>query len=323
MATRGWDVKVRGLKAGLTGGIKPELLKWADLVVVEMTYSPKFIKACKHYGAKVIYELDDLMEKVSKMHYAHKDMNWWRTYLTYYCLKKVDAITCTNETLKKHYQWFNQNIHVLPNYVDLDFWDKPYLPNTSDTIRIGWIGGNSHKEDLLFLAPIMEEVLKKYKNAKFVCTGFGGTTSPNDWVTYNYGENLFENIPPEQYEFSLGVPMSVFPSKVPALRLDLAVAPVVENMFSRCKSECKLGEYGLNRIPGVYSRFLYKSVIDGETGFTAEENENEWFEKICYLIENKKERKKIGENARQWVIENWDFSKHAWRWKDLYESIIN
>ncbi len=323
MAFLGWNVKVRGLRAGVTGGVKQAEIDWADLVVVEMTYSPKFIKAIKKAGAKIVYELDDLMEKVSPMHYAYKDMNWWRTFLTYYCLTKVDAITCTVEPLKKHYQWFNQNIHVLPNYLDLEFWEKPYLPNTSDKIRLGWSGGNSHKEDLLFIAPVIEKVLKKYKNVKFICCGYGGTSSPNKWVEYNYGEDLFKNLPKEQYEFSLGAPMEVWPSKLASLRLDIGIAPVVENDFSRCKSNCKALEYGINHIPGVYQRFLYKdAVIEGKTGYLATAQE-EWYEKICTLIEmEEKKRKEMGENAYQYIKENFDFAKYAHKWAELYKSLL-
>jgi len=322
MASQGWNVKVRGLKAGKTGGVKDFELKWADIVVVEMTYSPDFIDAVKRAGAKIIYELDDLMEKVTKSHYAYKDMNWWRTFLTYYCLSKTDAITCTCEPLRKHYQWFNPNIHVLPNYLDLDFWEKPYLPNTSNTVRLMWAGGNSHKEDLLFIAPVIEKVLKKYKNVKFLAVGYGGTSSPDKWVEFNYGDDLFKNLPKEQYEFSLGAPMEVWPSKLAAMRADIAIAPVVKNVFSVCKSNCKALEYSINRIPGVYQRFLYKdAIVEGKTGFLATTKE-EWFEKICTLIEmTQEERRKMGENAYIHVKENFDFKKHAWRWQKLYEEL--
>lgn len=322
MAEQGWDVKVRGLKSGQTGGVKDTELMWADIVVVEMTYSPSFIKTIKKYGGKVVFELDDLMHKVTPRHYSYKEMSWWRKFLTYYCIFKTDAVTCTVQTLKDYYKWFSPNIHVLPNLLDLDFWEKPYLPNTSGKIRIGWIGGTSHNEDLEFIAPVLERITRKYPNVKFICTGFGGTSAPNKWVEFNYGKNFFENLPPEQYEFSLGAPFEAFPSKIASLRLDIAIAPVVENMFSKAKSECKFGEYSINRIPGVFSKFLYQSVIEKETGLTAEENEEDWFDKICYLIENEKERKRIGENAYSWVKENWDFKKQGWRWKELYESLL-
>lgn len=321
MASQGHNCKVRGLKAGNTGGVRSDEIKWANIAVIEMTYSPDFIKELKKNDVKIIYELDDLMEKVPKTHYAYKDMNWWRKFLTYWCLNRVDAITCTSEVLKNRYKWFNQNIYVLPNYFDLDFWHKPYLPNNSDQIRLIWAGGNSHKIDLQFIEPVIEKILKKYPNVKFVCCGYGGTSSPDKWVNYNYGEQLFKNLPPKQYEFSLGAPMEVWPSKLNSLRGDIAIAPVVEEPFAKCKSECKFGEYSLNKMAGVYSDFLYKSVKDGTTGLRAGENEEDWFNKISYLIENEQERKKIAENAYNWVINKWDFKKHAPRWERLYNKI--
>ncbi len=321
MAKQGWDVKVRGLKSSQTGGVKDIELRWADIVVVEMTFSPHFIDIIHKYGAKVVYELDDLMHKVTPKHYAYKDMNWWRKFLTYYCLSKTDVITCTVQALKDHYKWFNSNIHILPNLLDLDFWEKPYLPNTSKHIRIGWIGGTSHNEDLEFIAPVIERITKKYPSVKFICTGFGGTSAPNKWVEFNYGKNYFENLPPEQYEFSLGAPLEAFPSKIASLRLDIAIAPVVENVFSKAKSNCKALEYGINKIPGVYQRFLYKdAVIEGQTGYLATTPE-EWYDAICKLIENKN-RREMGDAAYKHIKSNFNFKDQAHKWLELYESLI-
>jgi hypothetical protein len=671
LANQGWDTKVRGLKHGKTGGIPGTEIRWADIVICEMLYSTDFVRVVKKSGAKIVYELDDLMEKVPKSHYAHADMNWWRTFKTYHTLWMVDAVTCTVPALKKHYRWFNKNIHIFPNYFDMNFWEKPYLPNTSDEIRLGWTGGNcfddrtevltdkgwklfkdldktekiatlnptneeieyqrptnyfedwyegkmakiemmhidllttpnhkllyakkgglkkdleykleeakkvfgkgfhlkkngiwrgknkehwtlpsqlttysddrepkkypevkfeiddwlkffgfwvadgwtststhegyplmqvgvaqskgdgcpleeirqimsrygfngrytkdkgqlrfcdkqlwkylrqfggahekfipqdikslppdklsiflkwylrgdgclsgnrkraytsskmladdlqeiglkvgvtsnirnrgkrktnfkcnhdqytvsfpktflkpyvrpkfqkwvdykgkiycvevpnhiiyvrrngkpvwsgnSHKEDLEFIAPVIKRVLGKYQNVKFVCCGFGGPSSAGDWVEFNYGTPIFGELPEEQYEFSLGAPMEVWPSKLASLRLDIGIAPVVEYHFSRCKSECKFGEYSLNRIPGVFQRFLYKSVKEGETGLTAGKDPDEWFEKICFLIDNEEKRKQIAENARAWVKRHWDFQDHAHKWAKLYNSLL-
>lgn len=324
MAKLGWDTKVRGLRSKKTGAVTDELLQWADIVVVEMTYSPKFIKACKKAGCKVVYECDDLMEYVTKDHYAHKEMNWWRTFLTYWVLTQVDVVTVTSEKLKQRYKWFNQNIHVLPNYLDLEYWEKPYLDNTSDTIRLGWIGGNSHKEDLRFIKPVIKSILKKNKNVKFVATGFGGKHSDNPWTEFDYGEALFKDLPQGQYEFSLGTPMEVFASKIPAMRLDIGIAPVVKNKFAEAKSNCKSLEYGINRIPAVYSDFLYRdSVVDGVTGLLAKEDLKEWEKKIQHLIDNtKEERQHMGSMSRALIRDNFNFERHVQKWAQVYESLI-
>jgi|TARA_Y100000296_G_C5174026_1_gene258966 glycosyltransferase involved in cell wall biosynthesis len=323
MASLGHDIKIRGLKSGETGGIPDGLLQWADIVVVEMVYSPTFINACHKAGAKIVYELDDMMERVPKTHYAYKEMNWWRTFLTYWCLWKSDAITTTTEVIKNRYKWFNDDITVLPNYFDISFWLKPHKPNTSDKIRLLWAGGNSHKLDLQFIAPVIKKILNKYKNVKFVCCGFGGTNSPDKWVQYNYGESLFKDLPQDQYEFSLGAPMEVWPSKLSSLRGDIAIAPVVEEPFAKCKSQCKYGEYSLNKIAGVYSKFLYKSVKDGVTGLVAKENKKEWFDKISYLIENEKQRKIMAQNAYEWTIKHSNFKKHAHKWANVYHRVAD
>jgi len=321
--TKKYDCRVRGLTMGNSGGVSSDDLEWADIVVMQMTYSPEFITACKKAGCKIVYEIDDLMQNVGKKHYAYNDMNWWRTFLTYYAIWKSDTVTVTNQKLKDTYKWFQPNIHVLPNYIDLPTWDKEYLPNTSKTIRLGWIGGNSHVEDLEFIRPVLKRILDKYPNVKFICTGMGGTPSPDPWVKFNYGESIFDDLPSEQYEYSLGYPMDVFPSKIPALRLDLAIAPVVQSKFSECKTPCKALEYGLNKIPGVYSNFLYKrhnAVLDGVTGYLVDNVEDDWFDALCKLIDNEAERREMGERARLNIIENFSFEAHASEWEEIYKA---
>jgi len=322
MGSVGWDVKVRGLRNGKTGGVSSDLLEWADLVVVEMVYSPDFIKACRKAGCKIVYEIDDLMQWVPKEHYAYKEMNWWRTFLTFYCLTKVDAIVVTNEKLKEAYKWFNSNIVVFSNYIDLEYWAKETYKNTGKKIRLGWAGGNSHKEDLEFIAPVLKNILKKYPNVKFVATGFGGKESDDPWTKYNYGSSPFKDLPQDQYEYSLGAPMEVFSSKLATMRYDIGIAPVVQNKFSECKTPCKALEYGINWVPGVYSEFLYKdAVIDGVTGYLAKEDPKEWEEKISLLIENK-EREKMGLSAFQYVVDKFSFNQHGHKWHELYDKVL-
>lgn len=319
----GHNVKVRGLQAGKRGGIPDADLRWANIVVVEMVYTPEFIKACHRAGAKIVYEIDDLMERVSPNHPAYEDMNWRRTYLTYKCLHMADAVTVTTQKLKDTYKWFNQNIYILPNLIDMEFWEKPYLKNDSDKIRLVWTGGTSHKDDLLFISPVIKKVLNKYPNVKFVVCGFGGTASPSDWVNYNYGEPLFRGINSKQYEFSLGVPMEVWSNKLASLRGDIGIAPVVHTKFNLHKSNCKSLEYGINHLPGVYSEFLYKdSMVDGKTGLLAKENEEDWFNKICWLIDHPEERKQMGEEAYKHVKDNFNFDLYGHKWLEVYNKII-
>ncbi len=321
--SRGHNVKVRGLQAGKTGGIPDADLQWASIVVMEMVYSPHFLKACHKAGAKIVYEIDDLMQEVSPNHPAFEDMNWRRTYLTYKCLHMADAMTVTTQKLKDTYKWFNSNIYVLPNLLDMEFWEKPQKTNDSDMIRLMWSGGTSHKDDMLFIAPVIKRVLNKYPNVKFVACGYGGTASPIEWVNYNYGEQVFKGINPKQYEFSLGVPMEVWPDKLNSLRADIGIAPVVQHRFSEHKSNCKALEYGINHLPGVYSKFLYHDAVkNNKTGFLVDEDPEQWFEKICWLIEHKKERKEMGEKAYSHIRNNFDFANQGYKWLDVYEKVL-
>lgn len=280
-------------------------------------------------GTKIIYELDDLYDQTTpQTNPSHK-----KTLLIQPMIEDIikvsDAMTVTNEPLREFYSKMNKNVFTLPNYMDFDgYWDTQLRKNETDTIRLGWAGGLSHKDDLQIVIPVIEKVLKKYPNVKFVYCGYGGMHDPNaPEIEAVYGEDLFRSIPRSRRELISGVPVEYWPKRLATLGLDIAIAPLVSGgdrgHWNECKTPIKWMEYATQQIPTVCSKIKYGEVVEhGRTGYLAE-TEDEWFDYICELIEDEKLRKTIGVNAYNEVKANHNLADHWKEWLEVYDGVLD
>lgn len=292
---------------------------WADIIILQSVFDQRIIKMAKEGGKKVIFEFDDLVDEVPPKHPAYESVMspLWRRDM-YRAIEQADILITTNENLKKRFEPLNKNIYIFPNYVDREYWEKPYNPNyDSDQIRMGWAGGISHAEDLEMIAPVVGKILEKCPKVKFVYCGDGGAWAQNKFHTFLYGEDHFTEIPPERREYVLSTPADNWADKLNSLQLDLAIAPLVKNNFSVCKTPIKWMEYGINKVPSVCQGFMYSQVIkDGVDGFLAE-TPDEWIKALSKLIESKQLRKKMGIAAYKKIIKDYDIKKHLSVWEDI------
>lgn len=314
------------------GAINANKIGWADVIVSEMVFDWRILNAIDGTNKKLIYEIDDLQEVTHNKHYAYKDTHGWqglkRRFYLYYFMSRANAFIVTNERLKKRYRWLThfgkkKKIFILGNYLNLPYWNRPRVENQSNMIRILWAGGNSHKIDFDYLKPIMEKVLRKYKNVKFVHMGFGGWSNPESPFTeYNHQPHEMKGLPYNQMHMEYGTDWQNYPTKLAQTQCDIAVAPLVENKFAKCKTPIKAMEYGMLHLPCVASTFMYKDVIiDGKTGYLAS-TQDEFYEKLCKLIEDESLRKEMGEAAYAHVVHNFDINKHINKWKQVFEYVL-
>lgn len=308
-----------------------QLLDWCDVLLLQMVFSKEVVKEARAKGKKVIFECDDLIHKTHEKHYAYKETDslWKRIkflWKIWGVLRNCNGFIVSNENLKKIYGWMCPRTFIFPNYIELDHWLKEPKKNHSDRIRILWAGSTSHTGDLEWVKPIIKVILDKYPKVQFIYIGHGGVPTDDLYAKFVYGEDIFGDLPRERRESLLGAPARVWPYILASLSADIAIAPLEKNDFNKYKTQCKYYEYGLNGLPAVYSKWFYTEV-NGEnfpvnkcTGFIAD-TPDEWISALSLLIENDILRNKIGENARQEVIEKYNFEDHAGRWQGFVESL--
>lgn len=322
-----------------------QLLENCDIAVVPRPVSDKMlnlIRVLKKMGKKVIADHDDNIFHINPMspHYGQSgtenvevvvdgekvkiwedgnnhggsetfdiEKNKERLKVAEECLVEVDAISTTTEELKKFYLQYNSEVHVLPNCIDLDLW-KPAKMEKDGRIRITWHGGCSHYMDLLSIKDSLTRIAKKFPQVKYVMCG-------------HEFKGIFKDVAEDQYEFHGWVPTVAHPYKQALLNSDIAVIPLHDDLFNRCKSAIKWTEYSALEIPSVVVNIPPYSpeVEHGKTGYLY--NNNEDFEDYLELMINyPMSRSDVAVAARHAVEDRFDAHSQAKLWADTYKMVM-
>jgi glycosyltransferase involved in cell wall biosynthesis len=214
-------------------------------------------------------------------------------------IKAAAAVTVGNEFLADYARQFNSEVYVLPTTVDINR-HRNLGENKSDRISIGWTGSHS-------TLPYFEAMLNLYKR-----------------LTEKYGE---------QIEFRLiGDPHLSMPSidlKAQAWKMqtevedlnqfDIGIMPLPDSPWTQGKCGFKALQYMACEIPCVLSPVGVNTEIveDGRNGLLASE-EDEWFEKLCLLIESSDLRKQLGKAGRQTVVGRYSMQAHQQTWLEIF-----
>lgn len=284
----------------------------SHIIIYRSPISPELLRLChlaKDYEKPVFFDIDDLvfdtvytdqlsytqgLDPVEKGNYDAGVRNYG------YMLENCDgAITSTNqlqEELKKYQSkvLLNRNL-ASDELIAISSQHIKDYSQPSDIVKIGYFSGSiSHNENFELIKPAIKQLLKKYSNVQLHIVGI--LDIPKDMKP-------FENqIVTHDY---------VDWDKLPALisEVDINLAPLVDSIFNRAKSEIKWIEAALVKVPTVASKIgaFSDEVVDGETGLLA--TDDEWLDKLESLVLSLELRQKLAESAYRAVLENCTLSK--------------
>ncbi len=212
----------------------------------------------------------------------------------------------------------NPRIEVVENAIDERlFRPRPVpAPAAGREIVIGFMGTHTHDQDLMMVLQPLREVLNAYRG-RVRLEIVGGVA---DAALLQAFEGLpVRRVEPAAYRY---------PEFIAWLReharWDLAIAPLEETPFSRCKSDLKFLDYGALGIPGVFSRLpVYESTVRHlETGYLAENTPEAWSAGLRQLLDDDALRRRIASNAREFVLRHRTLATCAGRWTDAIMEIV-
>jgi glycosyltransferase involved in cell wall biosynthesis len=201
-------------------------------------------------------------------------------------LKLADYVCTTTDIFAKEIQKHNKNTFVLPNGIDPR--ERQFTPKVekSDRLRIGWLGGSSHLQDLEILNGVVGRLKSDglLDKVQFVLCGFdlrgfitmidektGQRTQrkiePMESVWYRYEQIFTDNhsiVSPEYAEHLLSFTKDEFHNVAnePYRRVwtkpistyasnynlfDVSLAPLSEHLFNQVKSQLKVIEAGFHK----------------------------------------------------------------------------
>ena len=284
----------------------------SHIIIYRSPISPELLRLChlaKDYGKPIFFDIDDLVFDTlytDQLSYTkgllrHEKENYDANVRNYgYMLENCDgAITSTNQLQKelKKYQskvLLNRNL-ASDELISISSQFLKDYSHVSDVVKIGYFSGSiSHNENFELIKPAIKQLLKKYSNVQLHIVGI--LDIPKDMKP-------FENqIVTHDY---------VDWDKLPVLisEVDINLAPLVDSIFNRAKSEIKWIEAALVKVPTVASKIgaFSDMVIDGETGLLA--TDDQWFDKLEALVLSPELRQNLAESAYRAVLENCTLSK--------------
>lgn len=305
LARKGFDIKIG------EGGITEENILNSDVSVLQSCVDKSGIALLYAYqqeqGKKIVVDVDDCLEinEDNPHKVEHEKYDAFETIKA--TLKIADMVTTTTPYLKKYLDQFNKNVVVLPNYMDLEYWDGPVLKNESNEIRIGYVGSMTHYQDLKLIRQSLLDIMLEHPEVKLILVG-----------DLRYRE-LFEGF---NVEVHLGVPFENYANKLRGLRLDIGIAPLQENVFNTYKSPIKAMEYGICEVPVIATRTkFYKDFVDDNTNGYLAYRYIDWWAPLESLVVNPKKRKKMGQALRQKVLKECNLADKISLWEDAYNGL--
>lgn len=298
----------------------------------------KLFEQLKKNGMKIILDLDDYW-RLPRTHAMFRKMeSSWKTLVSR--LKLADLITTTTKYLAKEIKKYNKNVAIIPNAINPN--DKQFQPNTieSDRIRVGWVGGSSHLEDLKEVRGMANHMIHfKEKPVQMVMCGFNNQTRdintgkitttkfPKVWMqmetvfTANYSlsedyrhyllhpkKEQYFDVDNQPYKRIWTKPITSYGTCYN--EIDIALAPLVNNTFNQMKSQLKVIEAGFHKKALIVSDIAPYQIdcVHGENAMIVKDKKKHklWPKFAKQLVRDENMRKELGEALYETVKDKYN-----------------
>ena len=279
----------------------------SSIIIYRAPYSDVLAELCrlaKIDGKPVFFDIDDLvfdtlytdqlnytqnLSVVEKANYDANVLNYGRL------LSLCDGVITSTNQLVEELRNYASTVLLNRNMVSQKLLQISQSVAKSDKrhdqcVRIGYFSGSiSHNENFELVKPALKALMSD--NERIELHIVGHLDIPNDM------RSLKDRIVVHPY-----VEWSDLPTLI--AQVDINLAPLVDSIFNRAKSEIKWLEAALVEVPTVASCIgsFQDMIVDGQIGLLAKENE--WEEKLKLLILSQDLRKKIGRQAKDFVLKN-------------------
>jgi O-antigen biosynthesis protein len=212
-------------------------------------------------------------------------------------LSFADRFIVSTPGLAEAFEGFHLDMRVAELKLPVEWWSSLHSSrNAGRRPRVGWAGGTSHTGDLQMIADVVKAL-----------------SGEVDWVFFGMCPDVLR---PWVKELHAGVPIELYPQKLASLNLDLAIAPLENNIFNDCKSNLRLLEYGACSYPVVCSDT--RAYRESGLPVTIVKNRfRDWVAAIRMHINDLDEAQRNGINLRNSVLSNWMLSGSVLeQWRD-------
>lgn len=222
---------------------------------------------------------------------------------------------------------FNSHAQIVENSLDFKGdstfvgWDKVSVRKHKG-IRIGWIGGRSHFNDLMMIAPVLRVLLEKYRNKVTLVLVNSALRLSCEALGVKYP---FEGLPNVQ-EADRSVDINRYAPFAASFGFDIGIAPLVDCNFNRSKSNLRWLEYSALKVPCVASDLNHfrESISHGKDGFIARDNElDDWLVYLEKLVLDENLRTSVGRAAYERVKSDFNVKNNAPKYLRFLKKVVS
>lgn len=263
-------------------------------------------------GVRFVMDVDDDMFAINPDNPFWLKMTHDKVYQMQRMIANNEWITTPSEVLAERFRQRRPNIAadtvtVLPNFIPEDY-QHPEFDN-GDRIVIGYMGGSSHYYDLhdSGVLQAIQRLMHENKQVHFKLVGmFSDVYTPKARTT-----------------FDAGVRGTKFLQELyPTLNFDIAIGPLLDNIFNWGKSNIKWQESTRAHSAFVASNIgPYSDLKHGVNAMLVDNTQDAWYEALKELVENSALRKKLVENSQKKVTMEWTLEYNWHRYQQLFERI--
>lgn len=262
-------------------------------------------------GATVLFEIDDYLLELPQGHPEEARYRAMRPELEDLVARSHGVIVPV-QALADRIRAVNPSVWVFPNFPDPKLFPAPAHPakGPGEPLVIGVTGTGSHALDAAPLLGAFKALLKVLKG-RAVLEFWGFTPAGLEGHPQVRPGRAFTN---DYAEYARALCESDF---------DMALVPLADNAFNRCKSPVKHLEYALAGIPAVYSAVgPYEIVEHGVTGLLAANTPDSWVENAVRLATDPDLRQAIASQARQRALCGHGLEDNAQRLLEIYRQAV-
>jgi glycosyltransferase involved in cell wall biosynthesis len=282
----------------------------ADVVVWQPVFYPHtldfFLEMRAKYEKPMLVETDDNYIDVppwnESFHSFKPTAGVRQTAVAH--LRAADGLIVSTPALRDAYLQFNPSVHVIENALDFEC----SIPK-HQKIRMGWIGGRTHTQDLLMVAPVIKEILAEHPNVWFYVVN-----SALKYYARSVGEPyVFEGIP-NVYYTDKGVSINLYPRFMAHFKFDIGIAPLIDCNFNRAKSNLRWLEYSALKVPTVATQISHfeQTITPRHDGLLVPNNDLQvWKDHLKALVTDESKRRQLGRNAYATVKKKFNVRKRA------------
>jgi len=208
------------------------------------------LRIIREQGTRIIYEIDDdllsINSEVGASNWPTETQKMWLRQM----IRFADGVIVSTPELADRLAGLNPHIEIVENALDERLFEQTReikLKEADGVLVFGYMGTFSHLDDLMSIIQPLRTVLARYRDrVRFEIVGIGDSTIlkaaftglPVSFLQVPTQSVLYENFTAWMQE---------------NIRWDFGIAPLIDSIFTRSKSDIKFLDYGVQGIPGIFS----------------------------------------------------------------------